>query len=269
MTSKSDPDTLLAAFLEIEDELPDLVGESKWSTISGEFNRSLTDLRDSQAETIRLESCVKIMDILTTIEPARTRLAVIIDSLDMRSSVLTGIATIAEQINCTQTEIQEFNKEISRIASSSRNVTMKEDFTKAKTVKFGNLDFDFGDTVEIAANIIALVNATFVEKNSLLVAVGILLAASSLYKKATIDISEQDASVLWGLSESGSKSKTAKEDEILTYVNTRRERISLAPLSKEQVKNSLQKLYILGCVKPTERPKEGWKIIEKVKIAHR
>lgn len=265
MSDKFKVDTLLVAFSIIENELPSLIGDSTWASISEEFKSELNLLRNSANEQIQNKSCIKLADLVAESEPARNRLASLINSLDLRSNVLVNITSIAKQIECPSTEIWELQREI-ELPSSTKTVTMKPDFSKARTVKFANFDFNFGDVTEIAAGIIALLNTIFTEKNHLLGASAILLITRGLHKAMTIDIAEQDASVLWGIIQGSGDSEMVEEDRILSITNKERKRIRLEPVTHNQVKHSLQKLSVLGIIKLVETRKNTWQIIEKVKL---
>lgn len=264
MNDKFAPASLLKAFSIIEDDLPLLIGESDWNSMAKEYSRLLHQLRDSQDEETQLELCVELVDLLTPFKPAKSKLASIVNSLDLRSRVLTDVALLAEKMNCPAEGISQFNQEISRIPSSTKAVFMKEDFSKAKSVKLGNYNFNFGNGAEIAAGIFSLINTTFSENNYLLAAAGILLIAAGLSKALTVEISEQDASVFWGLIKAGETSKTAKVDLILKHTNQEREKVWLDSLSEKEAKNSLLKLSVIGCVQKVNKPKDGWQIIENL-----
>lgn len=264
MSDMNNPKILMTAISEIKRDLPQLMGRDAWSVIEPDFEKYLESLRNSKSEHEQLRYCVMLVDQLKNYEPARLRLTELLKPVDVQRTIIKDIVVIAGQIGLPSDEIRKLQDVVSP-NQSSRLIVMKKDFSKAKSIKLRNFAFEFAETSELFAGILALINTTVSNNNYLLISAGILLIARSLYKAASVDISEQDASVFWGLICACDKNKTASEKAIMRNVNKVRVGVSLEPLSLENIKNSLIKLSVIGAVKLVKEATPKWQPVERIK----
>lgn len=138
-----------------------------------------------------------------------------------------------------------------------------------KSIKFSNMHIDFGEMCEIAAGAM-LVGYEMIEKpNPLIIAAGILLTIRAITKAMTISISEQEASVFWGVINVRDKlTNVANQDEILEKTNQERRIIGLKALSMKEGIYSLNKLKILKVIRMIDNKKKIWKLVESFKITN-
>src|SRR5690606_41300215 len=105
------------------------------------------------------------------------------------------------------------------------------------------------------------------DSNHLLAAAGVLLIIRGLLKATTEEISEQDASVFWGViqAQRHNVARRVTTARVLEHTNQERAKVQLPSLTEQQDRPALYNLVELGSVEQVDKEHEIWCIIEKYK----
>ncbi|MBK8024767.1 MAG: hypothetical protein IPK19_25945 [Chloroflexi bacterium] len=132
----------------------------------------------------------------------------------------------------------------------------------AKSVKFRNMQLDLGDFAKISAGFITTGFDIIDKPHPLLIAAGVLLTVYALHDTMKIELSEQEASVFWGMIQATGTMKGAglKLLTILETTNAERAKYHLDALTENQIQYSLDKLVRIHSVEITGKT---YRIIER------
>lgn len=271
MSSIMTPDNILAALESLESQLPSLTGQEAWETIKDDFDTLKLSLRDSNdpEECDRLAS--ELVDFLVPYKHARDRLK---DEIQLQH--IRGVLQ-----DTMETDLPAFAAKIgvdNKIVKDSADVVLKSVVVDAeesgvRLIKIKEGGIEPGTSVKIRNFHLDLVSmteliATYLENDDLVVA-GVLLIISSLTKipKAiTIQLSEQETSVFWGLVLARDADNSAEENLIEEYTNNERDKHGRLPLTNEGVKDALHRLEKIKSVERLEGKQDTWRIVEKYEI---
>ncbi len=262
-----EPDQLLDAFTVLQTELPGLLGAEDWQAVASAYQDHLSVLQHATDRTERLRAGAELMDLVNQNEEAKNRLAALLDFVDARRMVLLEIADLVKRMQHDTREVSELQRAASEPLIKTKYVKMSPGFKNAKSVKIKNIDIvldlysDYGQLAVLALGVVNVVE-DIVAKDKEFVALAAILALIGLvYKEATVEIPEQDASVLWGLAEAG---RAATEERIRLVTNQVRHERHLEPLSADQIMNSLLNLRDIECVQKVGGTKDSWRAVESV-----
>ncbi len=257
MADPYSPSHILAALNAAESDLSALLGDD-WPGLADRYHRLKAALADEQGQWL---ASVEVMELFAPYEAARERLNRAILEQDLRSSVALGLAEIAEQIGATPPTAAPPETLMRGISIQSP--------TQARSIKLGNLSFDFGEMSELAAGVLMTgsdVIGDLGARDYVLVAAGVLLIARSLPKAMTVELSEREATVFYGFTQAAGADKTATEAAILERANAARQEIGLEPLDADDLRNALHKLGEIKSVQRVEGSPDRWQIVEQYRL---
>jgi hypothetical protein len=273
------PHFLLAAVSRIYPELPILIGADHWLTVQAQIDTLINGLETQPNNYLAM---TQLFGLLSTYEPVRQCLsrdmtiqAVISDNISeqMRQIAqelklspesvegLTAAALARLQWDVDTASIPAVGEE-----ASTRGVTLSDGgIGGAKSVKFKNMKLDLGDAAKLSAGFVTTGFDIIDKPHPLVVAAGVLLTVCALYDAMKTNISEQDASVFWGMIQATGSMKGAglKLPTILEKTNVERAHYHLDALSETQIRYSLEKLERL---KSIEKVGDTYRIIERYTI---
>jgi hypothetical protein len=133
---------------------------------------------------------------------------------------------------------------------------------RAETIKIQNLTQRLGNLAD--HTLPAALGVAGATSHLLLVMLALLVTARMLQKAMTIELSEREACVFWGMIQASRRDHIAQTSDIVRHTNEEIERyqLALAPLSEAQIRNSLSKLAELKVIASIPDKTEKWRIIE-------
>jgi hypothetical protein len=265
------PEQLALILQELEPELPDLVGQPAWAAIAPTWTEKLQQLQASGDEIEQMRLAAELRTLLAAHAPARERLRTATGGISQYQQLLASLADLAGQLNGDPAEIEQLREAAalhSHIAET-RMIILKGVGQKAKSIKWQNLEFDFGeasDKASIAAGVLTSLSAiTTPDKGYLLMAAGVLMIISNLIKAMTKEISADDTSVFWGVIQAQRHNvpRQVTTAQVIARTNQARHEVHLPPLSEQQVRHALHNLMTLGSVEKSGDEQTVWRVIEK------
>ncbi len=261
-TNPNAPHFVLAAVKRLYAVLPDLVGETAWNEIQDQVDAYIAALETKPNEYL---VSTQLVGLLAQYESARQRLAAEIKVQEVISrNIAAQMQVIAQALGFDPTTTDglsaaayahlEWEVDPATIPApgedANRSITMTEGGVGgAKSVKFKNMRLDLGDFSKIAAGFVTTGFDILDKPHPLLIAAGVLLTIHALHDTMKIDLSEQEASVFWGMIHSGKLKPT--KTEIMNATNAEREKYGLEPLKEAQVRHSLVKLAQIKSIEQT------------------
>lgn len=274
------PHFILAAVKRIYVDLPLLIGANSWVVIQPQINSLITSL---EAHPNAYLASTQLFGLLATYEPARQRIA---QELKIQEIIAENISEPMHRISYSLDINPEFIDGLTAAALShikwwidpttfppededlhNRGFILKDGGVGGATVTFKEMQINPGDFSKLAAGFITtgvgIIAAPSVPlAMPLLVAAGILSTVSALYDTMKTELSEQDASVFWGMIQATGEMRGSGlyESTIIATTNTEREKFGLEILKEVMVRNSLIKLER---IKSIEKTGASYRIIEK------
>jgi len=248
------PSNILAALNAAEPDLIALIGDD-WPQLADRYRQLKAALADEEGQWL---ASVEIIELFAPYAAARERLNRAILEQDLRGSVALGLADIAAQIGATPAAAAPPEPRM-------RSISLKSP-AQATSIKLGNFSFDFGEVSELAAGVIMTGSDVIGDlgvKHYVLVAAGVLLIARSLLKAMTVELSEREATVFYGLAQAAGPDKTATEAAILQRANAARKEVGLKPLDADDLRNALHRLAEIKSVGRVEGSPDRWQIVEQ------
>jgi hypothetical protein len=187
---------------------------------------------------------------------------------------LTALANLAAQLNSDPAEVEQL-REAAALHShmpETRMIILQRVGEKAKSIKWQNFEFDFGeasDKATIAAGILtSLSTIATPDKGYLLMAAGALVIIGGVIKAVTQEISVEDASVFWGVIQAQRHNVPTRVDtaQVVDYTNQEWDKVHLPALTEQQVRRALHNLVQLGSVEQVEEQREIWRAIERNQV---
>ncbi|MCD4843225.1 MAG: hypothetical protein K8R25_01935 [Methanosarcinales archaeon] len=273
MSSIMNPNNILAALNSLKSELPLLTGKEGWKTINYEFDTLKLELQDCNdpEESDRLAS--ELIDLLIPYKDARDRLREEIRlqyiQTVLRDTIETDLPAFAAKIGVDNKIVEpsaavvlkSIVVDLDQEESGVRLIKIKEGgMGEGKTVKIRNFHLDLVSMTELIASSIITVT------DPLVVVAGVLHIIGILTKAITIQLSEQETSVFWGLVLAQKADSTPKEDLIMKHTNNERVKNGRFPLTNERVRDALLRLEKLKSVELVEGKQDTWRIVEKYAI---
>jgi hypothetical protein len=267
------PHFILAVIQRIYPDLPDLVG-ADWATIKPQVDAHIAKL---EATPDAYLASMQLVGLLAEYELANQRFAVEIKIQEViGQNIAKPIADIAKSLGLAPETIAGlYAAAFSRLAWEvdpdtipapddmvTRDITLNEGgIGRATSVKFKNMRVTRWDFATIAAGFVATGFDITNTPHPLFIAACIILTAGALRDTLNVSLSEQEASVFWGMIQAGKLNLT--EADVLLATNKEREQYGLAALNAIQVQHSLTKLEK---VKSIEKSGDKYRIIEGYEI---
>ena len=211
-------------------------------------------------DVARLRLAARYRVVLAPYAAARQRLYRAEGGLSLYDDVLGGVAALLAGLGDADGAARAADL---RQAGERRILFLKAVGEPAKSVKLGNLEFDFGALSLAAAGILGAV-ATLTDPTTTGLALGaaVLLILHELYGTLEREVSADDASVYWGLVQAGGERKQAGLPAILAATNAARAAAYLEPLSELELRRALLALARLKSVEGVKGMVDVWRVIE-------
>ena len=271
MSSIMTPDNILAALESLESQLPSLTGKEAWETIKDDFDTLKLSLRDNNDPEERDKLASELVDFLVPYKHARDRLKDEIRlqhiRVVLRDTMETDLPAFAAKMGVDQKIVESSavvvlkSIVIDQDESEVRLIKIKEDGVEpGKSVKIHNFHLDLRLMTEL------ILGSTITIADPLIAVAGVLQIISSLNKAITIQLSEQETSVFWGLVLARDADNSAEENLIAEYTNNERKKNGRLPLTNEGLRDALRMLEKIKCVELVEGKQDTWRIVEKYEI---
>jgi hypothetical protein len=131
---------------------------------------------------------------------------------------------------------------------------------KVRSIKVSNLSRDVSTLLEHGGtSVLGVAGATV---NPVLLVIAVLLAIKGLRKAASVELTEKEACVFWGVIQASKRGYVAESAAIIRHTNEEMERYQLAPLSEAQIHNSPSRLAELKVIASIPNEAGQWRIIE-------
>lgn len=268
------PHFVLAAVKRLYPDLPNLIGPDSWNDIQPQVDTYVAVLEAGPNEYL---VSTQLVGLLAQYEPARQRLTTEINVQEVISqNIAEQMQNIAIALGfdpattdgLSAAAYSHLTWEVDPETIPAPGETIKSRISMveggvggAKSVKFRNMRLYLGDFAKIAAGFVTTGSDILDKPHPLLIAAGVLLTVCALHDVMKVEVSEQEASVFWGMTKVGKLKMT--EDAILTATNIEREKYGLEPLKETQVRHSLAKLVQ---IKSIEQTGDRYWIVEDYKI---
>lgn len=273
------PLNIYTAARRLYDDLPDLVDDDL-PTVQAQLDEQMKAIEAaSTMDDMRLPS-IQIQKILRQYPNANARLnnemrvqatvqrnivgqlksLELDDELSQQASLL---AFIGIQWQVDPDTIPQTEDEI-----RSRTVTMQRDFSDGKSVKFSNFELDLTAFMKLSAEF-AMIGQDAIDKpKPFVIAAGVLLVLWTLRGEMTEKLTQQEASVFWGMAVACSHKspRVTTKAAILEKTNAEREKVGLAPLTDDQLQYSLTRLLEMKSIARVEDKDDTYEMIENLRI---
>lgn len=240
-------------------ELPALVGADDWPALAAHLAALDAEWAAADA-THRVGVAAAYRTALARYPAARAQLAAAQRKLTFVDAALAAAAALALQLGDTAGAARL--RQASLVAES-RLIALRPVGEPARSVKWANLQFDFGKlTLAAAAILAAVATATDPTTSGLSLAAAVLLILGELYKALEREISVDDASVFWGLVQAGGEAKQADVAAVLAAANAARAAAPLEPLTEPALRVSLGSLGRLQAIACVDEARGIWRVVE-------
>lgn len=262
------PYFVLAAAKRIYPDLPSLIGTENWNAIQPEI---VAYIRELETQPNAYLATTQLFGLLAKYEPARLRMAQELKVQEVITAIITPqMEQIAESLGSEPIAIDglmavaythmTWEVDPTTIPAPEEDVrlkgiTLRDGGVGGASVKFKKLQIDLGDFFKLSAGVIAaaigIIAAPAIPAVlPLSVVYAVLLTIGSLHDATKLDLSEQEASVFWGMVCAIGEMKGAGlyEATILAATNAEREKYGLELLKEAQVHHSLIKLERIKCI---------------------
>ncbi len=253
----------ILAVEQLWNELPNILNEADYKCFKASYLKTIQDLEQTENESRQAELLLPLMNAIWKLPLVNNRLQEIRNEKSLLKPIILGLGAILSSLglgNRENIDAYIYNNRVRTILIKPGGIG------ETKTIKFQNLEFDFGDFGGLAVGIVLAAQEAVEKKHPIILAASIIMIASSIYKASTKVISEQEATVFWGLINIVGSSKQATFQSIFRCTNSERTKLGLDLLTKEQAKASLLKLQEIKAIEMVDEKHHVWKIIEKYKI---
>lgn len=275
MSSIMTPENIQAALDSLESELPSLTGKDVWDSIKDEFHTLKQRLQDSNDPEERDILASELIDLLVPYERARDRLREEIRLQHIRAVLRDTIETDLPAFAAKMEMDSKIVEPSAAVILESIVVDLDQEESEVRLIKIKEGGIGPGKSVKIRNFHLDLLSMTELIATSIITAAdpvvaGVLLIIGSLTKvpkAVTIQLSEQETSVFWGLVLARDVDNSAEESLIAEYTNVEREKTGRLPLTNEGVRDTLYRLEKLKSVELVEEKQDTWQIVEKYEIS--
>jgi hypothetical protein len=278
MINANSPQNVVTAVQRVYSELPELIGLDRWVGLDAAIRSRIERLRRSMNPNEQLLLSIELMEQFAPYPRALERLnSELAIQVAVQSSVIVELDRLAAILGIDSEKTEAF------LAASHmtlnwtvdpENMPGIEDIKQrkitlapggmdgGKSMKFSNMHLDLGEMGEIAAGSMLAGYQMIDKPHPLIIAAGILLTIRALRKAMTVEISEQHASVFWGMTKIRRLDNTCLESEILQHTNSEREKYGLKSLTEQDLRYSLSKLEQLHSIESVQDEPKTWRITE-------
>ena len=269
------PYQILSAIKRIEAELINIVGEEDSVIRDVSVLKVKLEQATNRDEQLKLASQLiahvatneKIKDILNAELTLQRELwnqlaSEIPETISLQASKQTvALTTYALKWQLDSEQLPEIDE------ISERNISIKHGgLGTGKSIKLKNLSLDIGEMSEIAAGIM-LAGFNIIDKpHPFVIAAGILFAIRALTKAMTVQLSEGEISVFWGMIQARDAENMTQFENIVQQTNAERDKSGLDSLTERQVLNALARLEQLKSVEKVAELSGTWRIVERFKV---
>ena len=259
------PQDILEALKAHEADLSESVGE-EWPQIEPRYRELRVRLEQSTGP-IAMLAAADVAELFAPYEKARILLREAVARQTETGQVLLGLGDVADQLQFGPAVGARFRE--AALATERTRYVLASGPTKAKSLKFANLDFDFGNLSELVAGlIVTTVKDITTQTDVLLVVAAGRLILKALYKATTVALDEREATVFYGFAQVAEE-KLAKERAILAGTNKVRAEVHLKPLDLTDLRNALFKLEQIKAIKSVQGEDGIWRIVEGHNVPER
>jgi predicted anti-sigma-YlaC factor YlaD len=271
--NKNAPHFILAAVTRIYSELPDLIGDD-WPTIQPQVDQHIAALK---ADPNNYAAMGQLSSLFWSYEAAQQRFKAELKVQEIiQQNIHDGMTQIATDLGFDPATVDgltaagfanlhwafDANTVPSVDDTQTRGITMTAGGVEGgQSVKFTNMHLDVGTFSEIAAGFVTTGFDILDKPHPLLIAAGVLLTVRALHNAMKTELSEQEASVFWSMTQAEEKELT--EETIWHSTNREREKYGLPPLEAVQVRQSLTRLETINSI---ARDGDTYTVIEKYTI---
>lgn len=272
---------VLSAMTRLEPELPELLGES-WNEMQTAIETDLDALRGSSNVEEQAKLAEHLVDTVDGFSNTRKRLNVELNLQELIKQYLQEeLQSLSAQLGTDSIQLQaSLSATIYSLRWSvdpedippieemvTRRVTVKPGgIGGAQSIKFRNLNLDFGEMSLIAGGAFLAGHEILKEPNGFIIAASVLMTISAVYKAATVKIEEQDAIVFWSFIQARGKDNTATTSAIVASTKQECVKYHREPLSDAVIHRALINLEALKSVVRLDGKPNVWKLIEQFKI---
>jgi|SRR5579859_4658379 len=264
------PYYFLVAVKRIYPELPALIGTETWKGVQSQVDAFIIVLETQPNNYLAM---TQLFGLLAQYEPARQRLTA---EITVQKAISAEIAAPMERIaaqlgldpdsvdGLTAAALAHFTWEVDLTTipapedSSERTINMPQGGVgRTTSVKFKNMHLDAGDFATLAGGFITSATSIIDKPTAIVIIAGALLTYGALHNALKVELSEQEASVFWGITKTGKLKPT--HADILQATNAERAKYDLEALTETQLRHSLTKL---AQIKSVEKVDDTYRIIE-------
>jgi len=274
------PENILAALDSLESELPALTGKEAWGAIKDDFHTLKQRLQKSCNFEKRDRLTSELIDLLVPYNDARDRLneetrvqhirAVLRETMETDLPAFAATMGVDNTIVEPSAAIVLESMVVDPEELEVRLIKIKEGGIEGgKSIKIQNLHLDLRVMTELVASSTITGTTVITQPDPHIVVAGVLLIINSLTETVTIQLSEEETSVFWGLVLARDRDNSAEECLIAEYTNDERIKHGRQPLTNEGVRDALRRLEKLKSVEPVEGEQDTdiWRIVEKYEIS--
>ena len=264
MTNEIEPTQVLQAVRSLYSELPSMVGEKDWDdTIKPTVDQYLSELEQSQINSSgAIQASLKLMQCLSRIPDVREKIRT---HLMIQQVEKTTGESIDPEIKSSMVFFRLDNAD----EESVRRITIKkEGIDGATSYKLSNLYLDRQRLLDALADTASGAVGVLTNPNPFGIIAGVLGVFRALYKAITVDISQQDASVFWGLIQGQADQAAISENSLLDITNDQRQKLGISQLSSDELRSSLSVLEKVKSIKKAPGKSGYFTIVESFRITN-
>ena len=137
-----------------------------------------------------------------------------------------------------------------------------------KSVKAGNISLNMKHLIEAIANGAFAVVGSY--QVPWLAPMAFIVLWSSLQRTVEIELSENDAAIIWGMWVYRDKeSNEVSEKDLLVTINKHLQKYERLSISQKDLNHSLDNLTKVGCIKRSSKNIGNWSLCERVRSSYR
>jgi hypothetical protein len=273
------PLNIYTAAKRIYAELPTLIGDG-WTEMQPQLDAHMKAVEAAPTMDDAFYPATQIQKLIRQYPDARTRLS---DEMRLQATVQRNIAVQLRELGFDDEQVQgisplafigiQWEADPDTIPQNedeirSRTVTMQRDFSDGKSVKFSNFELDTGAFMKLSAEF-AMIGQDAIDKpKPFVIAAGVLLVLWTLRGEMTEKLTQQEASVFWGVAVACSHKspRVATKTTILEKTNAERGKVGLAPLTDDQLQYSLTRLLEVKSIQRVPGQADTYEMIENLRI---
>jgi hypothetical protein len=278
MPSEIDRDSFVSALDQNREALPGLMGRAAWDDLPAAFRDGVEELRRSPDPE---EQAALIFELQSELQAHPEAWRAVRDAAEvlgaLREAIAAELGPHAEEFGVDPNQLDEYARSlIGTVASAeaepsdepaddtSRRIRVAQGGAGGATsFKLRNLVLNRAKLAELGVH--SYLTGTHLP-HPILFGLGLLLLIRHACEAATVHLSEQDASVFWGLIKARGADESATGADIVEQTNRERAKVDRGPLTETDVRRSLDALCKIRSVAEVEGQPDHWRIRESYKI---